>query len=202
MLDLRPEIAWALPAAIDSYVLAALHTRRDVPAAITVMTGALMASMGAHLAQVGRAGHLSRHLDRTTGHRDHDRPGRRRLARPRPHRPHDPRHRYGTGTRYRPSAAGVTVTTERSPRVPAAGEYTRTAAPAAVLMPRAAPSTPAPTAPGPVVCGPVHPTRRTPHRRDPSRPVRAGGPAERSVRLDYDPAAERRDRHVIGAGHR
>ncbi len=56
VLDLHPQIAWALPAAIDSYVLAALHTRRDVPAAITVMAGALLASMGAHLAQVGRAG--------------------------------------------------------------------------------------------------------------------------------------------------
>ena len=58
VLDLPPQIAWALPAAIDSYVLAALHTRRDVPAAITVMAGALLASMGAHLAQVGRAEHL------------------------------------------------------------------------------------------------------------------------------------------------
>ena len=56
VLDLPPQIAWALPAAIDSYVLAALHTRRDVPAAIAVMAGALLASMGAHLAQVGRAG--------------------------------------------------------------------------------------------------------------------------------------------------
>ncbi|MFN8079916.1 MAG: hypothetical protein U0Q19_10140 [Kineosporiaceae bacterium] len=58
VLDLPPQIAWALPAAIDSYVLAALHTRRDVPAAITVMAGALLASMGAHLAQVGRTNHL------------------------------------------------------------------------------------------------------------------------------------------------
>jgi len=57
VLGLRPQIAWALPAAIDSYVLAALHTRRDVPAAITVMAGALTAAMGAHLAQVGRGGH-------------------------------------------------------------------------------------------------------------------------------------------------
>ncbi len=56
VLDLRPQIAWALPAAIDSYVLAALHTRRDVPAAITVMAGALLASMGAHLAHTARDG--------------------------------------------------------------------------------------------------------------------------------------------------
>lgn len=50
VLDLPPQIAWALPAAIDSYVLAALRTRRDVPAAIAVMAGALLAAMGAHLA--------------------------------------------------------------------------------------------------------------------------------------------------------
>lgn len=57
VLDLPPQIAWALPAAIDSYVLAALHTRRDVPAAIAVMAGALTASMAAHLAVANRNGH-------------------------------------------------------------------------------------------------------------------------------------------------
>ena len=55
VLDLRPEIAWALPAAIDSYVLAALHARRDVGAAVAVMAGALLVSMGAHLAMAPRS---------------------------------------------------------------------------------------------------------------------------------------------------
>jgi hypothetical protein len=54
VLDLRPQIAWALPAAVDSYVLAALHTRRDVGAAVAVMAGALLASMGAHLTLANR----------------------------------------------------------------------------------------------------------------------------------------------------
>lgn len=50
VLALPPAIAWALPVAIDSYVLAALRSGRDVPAAIAVMAGALTAAMGAHLA--------------------------------------------------------------------------------------------------------------------------------------------------------
>ncbi len=50
VLDLSPRIAWALPVAVDSYVLAALHSRKDVAPALAVMAGALAASMGAHLA--------------------------------------------------------------------------------------------------------------------------------------------------------
>lgn len=49
VLDLHPAIAWALPVAIDSYVLAALRSGRDVAAALTVMGGALATAMGAHL---------------------------------------------------------------------------------------------------------------------------------------------------------
>ena len=50
VLALPPATAWALPVAVDSYVLAALRSARDVPAALAVMAGALAASMGAHLA--------------------------------------------------------------------------------------------------------------------------------------------------------
>ncbi len=49
VLALPPAIAWALPVAIDSYVLAALRSGRDVPAALAVMAGALTAATGAHL---------------------------------------------------------------------------------------------------------------------------------------------------------
>jgi hypothetical protein len=49
VLALPPAIAWALPVAIDSYVLAALRSGRDVPAALAVMAGALAAATGAHL---------------------------------------------------------------------------------------------------------------------------------------------------------
>jgi len=56
VLNLPPHIAWALPVAIDSYVLAALRSRRDVLPALTVMAGALAASMGAHLSADGKAG--------------------------------------------------------------------------------------------------------------------------------------------------
>ena len=54
VLDLPPAVAWAVPVAIDSYVVAAMRTRRDVPAAIGVMAGALAAAMGAHLAAAAR----------------------------------------------------------------------------------------------------------------------------------------------------
>lgn len=58
VLALPPAIAWALPVAIDSYVLAALRSGRDVRAAIAVMAGSLFASMGAHLAAAGHGGAL------------------------------------------------------------------------------------------------------------------------------------------------
>lgn len=58
VLALPPAIAWALPAAIDSYVLAALRSRRDVPAALAVMGGSLFASMGAHLFAASHGGEL------------------------------------------------------------------------------------------------------------------------------------------------
>ncbi len=54
VLNLSPRIAWALPVAVDSYVLVALRSRRDVVPALAVMAGALTASMGAHLAAVGQ----------------------------------------------------------------------------------------------------------------------------------------------------
>ena len=54
VLDLPPAVAWAVPVAIDSYVIAALRTRRDVGAAVLVMAGALTAAMGAHLASAAR----------------------------------------------------------------------------------------------------------------------------------------------------
>ncbi|MGL5825383.1 MAG: hypothetical protein ACRCYU_11295 [Nocardioides sp.] len=50
VLDLPPAVAWAVPVAIDSYVIAALHARRDVAPALAVMTGALLTATGAHLA--------------------------------------------------------------------------------------------------------------------------------------------------------
>jgi hypothetical protein len=54
VLDLPPAVAWAVPVAIDSYVIAALRTRRDVLPAVIVMAGALASAMGAHLAAAGR----------------------------------------------------------------------------------------------------------------------------------------------------
>jgi conjugative relaxase-like TrwC/TraI family protein len=54
VLDLPPAVAWAVPVAIDSYVVAALRTRRDVLPAVVVMAGALAAAMGAHLAAAER----------------------------------------------------------------------------------------------------------------------------------------------------
>jgi hypothetical protein len=53
VLNQPAKIAWALPVAVDSYVLAALRARRDVGAALAVMAGALTASMAAHLSLVG-----------------------------------------------------------------------------------------------------------------------------------------------------
>lgn len=49
VLALPPAVAWAVPVAIDSYVVAALRTGRDVGAAMSVMAGALCASTAAHL---------------------------------------------------------------------------------------------------------------------------------------------------------
>jgi hypothetical protein len=60
VLALPPAIAWALPVAIDSYVLAALRSGRDVPAALAVMAGALTAATGAHLPSVSRPAARSR----------------------------------------------------------------------------------------------------------------------------------------------
>ena len=56
VLDLPPAVAWAVPVAIDSYVIAALRTRRDVLPAVLVMAGALAAAMGAHLAAAEQPG--------------------------------------------------------------------------------------------------------------------------------------------------
>jgi hypothetical protein len=58
VLALPPGIAWALPVAIDSYVLTAFRSGRDVRPARAVMAGALTAAMGAHLVTAGRpSGH-------------------------------------------------------------------------------------------------------------------------------------------------
>ena len=54
VLALAPGIAWALPVAIDSYVLTAFRSGRDVRPALAVMAGALAAAMGAHLATAGQ----------------------------------------------------------------------------------------------------------------------------------------------------
>jgi hypothetical protein len=62
VLHLPPQIAWALPVAVDSYVLAALRSGRDVLPALTVMAGALAASMGAHLADTTTDGPLPAHV--------------------------------------------------------------------------------------------------------------------------------------------
>jgi hypothetical protein len=62
VLDLPPYIAWALPVAVDSYVLAALRSGRDVVPALAVMAGSLAASMGAHLAAVNGDGSLPGHV--------------------------------------------------------------------------------------------------------------------------------------------
>jgi hypothetical protein len=62
VLDLPPYIAWALPVAVDSYVLAALHSGRDVVPALAVMAGSLAASMGAHLAAASGDGPLPGHV--------------------------------------------------------------------------------------------------------------------------------------------
>ncbi len=50
-------VAWGVPAAIDSYVVAAVHTGRDVAAAMTVMALSLFAAAGSH-ALAGPDGHL------------------------------------------------------------------------------------------------------------------------------------------------
>ena len=62
VLALPPHIAWALPVAVDSYVLAAMRSGRDIPAALIVMAGALGASMGSHLAAVEHGGKLPPHV--------------------------------------------------------------------------------------------------------------------------------------------
>lgn len=62
VLDLPPYIAWALPVAVDSYVLAALRSGRDVVPALAVMAGSLAASMGAHLASASNDGPLPGHV--------------------------------------------------------------------------------------------------------------------------------------------
>jgi hypothetical protein len=62
VLDLPPYIAWALPVAVDSYVLAALRSGRDVVPALAVMAGSLAASMGAHLAAASAEGPLPGHV--------------------------------------------------------------------------------------------------------------------------------------------
>ncbi len=54
VLALPPGIAWALPVAIDSYVLTAFRSGRDVRPALAVMAGALTAAMGAHLVTADR----------------------------------------------------------------------------------------------------------------------------------------------------
>jgi hypothetical protein len=50
VLDLPPAVAWSVPVAIDSYVIAAFHARRDIGPALAVMGGALLAATGSHLA--------------------------------------------------------------------------------------------------------------------------------------------------------
>ena len=52
-----PAIAWALPVAIDTYVLTAFRFGRDVRPALAVMAGALTAAMGAHLTTALQPGH-------------------------------------------------------------------------------------------------------------------------------------------------
>jgi hypothetical protein len=49
VLRLDASVAWALPVAIDTYVLAALRTGRDVLGALLVMGGTLGTAMAAHL---------------------------------------------------------------------------------------------------------------------------------------------------------
>jgi hypothetical protein len=62
VLDLPPYIAWALPVAVDSYVLAALRSGRDVVPALAVMAGSLAASMWAHVAAASSDGPLPGHV--------------------------------------------------------------------------------------------------------------------------------------------
>jgi hypothetical protein len=58
VLGLPPHIAWALPVGIDSYVYAAMRSRRDVGAAVAVMAGSLAAYTAAHLAALRSGGPL------------------------------------------------------------------------------------------------------------------------------------------------
>jgi hypothetical protein len=58
VLGLPPHIAWALPVGVDSYVYAAMRSRRDVGAAVAVMAGSLAAYTTAHLASLHSGGPL------------------------------------------------------------------------------------------------------------------------------------------------
>ena len=51
-------VAWGVPAAVDSYVVAAVRTRRDVAPAMAVMAISLFAAAGSHIVQARVGGPL------------------------------------------------------------------------------------------------------------------------------------------------
>jgi hypothetical protein len=58
VLALPPWVAWGVPAAVDSYVVAAVRTRRDVAPAMGVMAVSLFAAAGSHIVQAHTGGTL------------------------------------------------------------------------------------------------------------------------------------------------